>query len=140
MVLGDLRVGPQHHRQSGAPWRPRRGPSHNPARPIISRSAAVTAGQGDGTASTGAKTKPVPMYQDEPARSGTQHEVQPAWNRRGWQRESSRMVVLLCVPTPSTLPPAGWCRKYLRRSVRYWSDHLTSGLLAAMLGPWPCSR
>ena len=36
---------------------------------MTAQSTAVTAGHGDNTASTGAKKKPVPMYQAEPARS-----------------------------------------------------------------------
>ncbi len=44
-------------------------PSHRPARPITSHIAVVSAGQGDTTASAGAKKKPAPMYHDDPARS-----------------------------------------------------------------------
>jgi len=44
-------------------------PSHNPATAIAAHSTAVTVGHGESAASTGAKKKPVPMYQDDPARS-----------------------------------------------------------------------
>ena len=44
-------------------------PSHSPASAISVHSTAVSAGHGESTASAGAKKNPVPMYQDEPARS-----------------------------------------------------------------------
>jgi hypothetical protein len=44
-------------------------PSHRPNSPMIAQSTAVTVGQGESTASTGAKKKPAPMYHAEPARS-----------------------------------------------------------------------
>ncbi len=44
-------------------------PNHNPARAITTQSTVVSVGHGDSTANAGAKKNPVPMYQDEPARS-----------------------------------------------------------------------
>ena len=62
---------------------------------MITHSAAVTAGHGDSTASTGAKKKPVPMYHEEPARS----EISTKCSHRGMGRSTGgvvRMVALLC--------------------------------------------
>src|SRR6478672_1718939 len=44
-------------------------PSHRPVTAMTAHMIVVTVGHGDSSASIGAKKKPVPMYQDEPARS-----------------------------------------------------------------------
>lgn len=44
-------------------------PSHSPVSAMTAHSTEVRAGQGDTTASSGAKKKPVPTYQEDPARS-----------------------------------------------------------------------
>src|SRR5689334_17436043 len=56
-----------------------RSPSHSPARPMTTQHTAVTVGHGDSTASSGAKKKPAPMYQADPARS----EISTKRNHRG---------------------------------------------------------
>jgi hypothetical protein len=46
-------------------------PSQSPARAMRPHRAVVSVGHGDTTASSGAKKKPVPTYQDDPVRSET---------------------------------------------------------------------
>jgi transcriptional regulator with XRE-family HTH domain len=73
-------------------------PSHRPAIAMNTHSAAVTAGQGDTSASTGAKKKPVPIYQDDPARS----QIRTTRSHRGTGAPSD--VEVMCPPF-SLLPP-----------------------------------
>jgi len=49
---------------------------------MITQHAAVSVGHGDSTASAGAKKKPAPMYQADPARS----EISTKRNHRGISR------------------------------------------------------
>src|SRR3954465_1727641 len=44
-------------------------PSHNPVTAMPAHRIVVTVGHGESSASIGAKKKPVPMNQDDPARS-----------------------------------------------------------------------
>jgi hypothetical protein len=67
-----------------------KSPSHSPNSPMIHHSTVVTVGQGDSTASAGAKKKPAPMYHAEPARS----EISTKRSHRG----------IVCLLTPSTVP------------------------------------
>ena len=85
----------------------------------------VTVGQGENTASTGAKKKPVPMYQDEPARS----DFSTKRSQRGMDEvagESSGTVVLLSVSS-SQCPPQVMDAITSEVTESNWYDHLTSG-------------
>jgi hypothetical protein len=65
-------------------------PSHRPVRPMIVQHTAVSVGHGESTASTGAKKKPAPMYQADPARSA----ISTKRSHHG----------IVCLLTPSTVP------------------------------------
>ena len=69
-------------------------PSHSPARATSTQTTTVTACHGATTASTGAKKKPVPTYQDEPARSALMTNS----SHRGMGRGSDASVMTPTVP------------------------------------------
>jgi len=53
-------------------------PNHNPTRAISTQATAVSTGHGESTTNSGAKKKPVPTYQEEPARSAFNTKVNQA--------------------------------------------------------------
>jgi hypothetical protein len=72
----------------------------------------VTVGHGENTASAGAKKKPAPMYQDDPARS----DLSTNRSQRGMDELAGRAsdIVLSPLGAISTVPAAGSRCNYLR--------------------------
>src|ERR1700686_2388574 len=89
-------------------------PSQSPARAMRTHRAVVSVGHGDTTASSGAKKKPVPTYQDDPVRSET---ITKRSHRgtAGVLVMSFRIIALLSRPG-SRLPSVGRHCNYLRGS------------------------
>src|SRR3954470_20973394 len=106
-------------------------PSHKPVTAMTAHRIVVTVGHGESSASIGAKKKPVPMNQDDPARS----DFSTKRSQRGMD-ESTGLVS--GIPSVSSRHPSR-CPARVREAITSevvpgvpppsanWYDHLTSG-------------
>src|SRR5246127_4359338 len=114
-------------------------PSQSPAAPMTAQSAEVTTGHGDSTASTGAKKKPVPMYQAEPALSDvrTKRSQRGIGASAGWARlmaqPSSGRREEPCAGEPTLLPPLSSQTEHRKSAIRLGSGFGARGIPPRLL-------